>query len=274
MKQIPLNQILPIDNQADYKIHLACWNGENNPLDVFVRNWDEWENWNTWRSKKDDFNRAYIFSLIDFYHEPEVWLFGGVFRVIHRGNEDYSHSYKVELEKETENLIGRLKIRLKRPARAKSVKLENYYEKILVSEILREKYTGEEFCGYENINHDFHTLESIYKTVKPDWKTALVNIKGIYLITDKSNGKRYVGSAYGDSGIWSRWACYIGTGHGWNDELTRLIKKEGIEYARNNFRFSLLEYRSMRADDKTIIERENYWKEALLTRGDFGYNKN
>jgi hypothetical protein len=48
--------------------------------------------------------------------------------VIHRGNEDYSHSYTVELVKETENLIGRLKVRLKRPARAKSEMLENYYE--------------------------------------------------------------------------------------------------------------------------------------------------
>ena len=66
----------------------------------------------------------------------------------------------------------------------------------------------------------------------------------------------------------------MGRGVRWNDELTRLIKKEGIEYARNNFKFALLEYRSMKADDKIIIERENYWKETLLTRGEYGYNKN
>jgi hypothetical protein len=35
-----------------------------------------------------------------------------------------------------------------------------------------------------------------------------------------------------------------------------------------------LEYRAMKTDDKTIFERESYWKEVLLTRGNFGYNKN
>jgi hypothetical protein len=49
-------------------------------------------------------------------------------------------------------------------------------------------------------------LESIYAIQRPDWKTALEHAKGVYLITDTSNGKRYVGSAYGVTGIWSRWA--------------------------------------------------------------------
>lgn len=29
-----------------------------------------------------------------------------------------------------------------------------------------------------------------------------------------------MGSAYGGTGIWSRWACYVATGHGYNDEFT------------------------------------------------------
>lgn len=271
---IKLSDLIPIDNIQDYKMHLACWNRENHPLDVFVRSKEEWEGWNTWRSQRDDFNRDYIFSLIDFYPEPETWLFGGIYKVLSRGTKNYSHSYTVELDITAQQFIGRLKVRFKRPARAKSVCMESYYDQITVSEILKDCYTGEEFCGYENINHDFHLLESIYKTNKPDWKAALINVKGVYLITDKSNGKRYVGSAYGDSGVWSRWACYIGTGHGWTDELTRLIKKEGIRYARENFSFALLEYRSMKTDDKTIRERESYWKEVLQTRGSYGYNKN
>lgn len=271
---IKLNSILSIENQHDYKLHLACWDGDNNPLDVFVRSRKEWDDWNAWKGHRDDFNKDFIFSLMDFYHEPDIWLFGGIYKVLSRGSENRTHSYKVELVKNFQDLIGRLKVSLKRPARARAVRLENYYQKITVSEILREPYTGEVFCGYENINHDFSRLESIYRNNKQDWKAALENVKGVYLITDKKNGKRYVGSAYGNSGIWSRWACYIGTGHGWNDELTKLIKKEGINYARDNFSFAILEYRSMKTDDKVIIDRENYWKEVLLTRGSFGYNKN
>ena len=37
---------------------------------------------------------------------------------------------------------------------------------------------------------------------------TLENIKGIYLVTDTHTGRRYVGSAYGDMGIWSRWRQY------------------------------------------------------------------
>src|SRR6185437_3065016 len=46
------------------------------------------------------------------------------------------------------------------------------------------------------------------------------------LIVDRGNGKMYVGSAYGDAGIWSRWTSYIKTGHGGNDQLTRLIQQK------------------------------------------------
>jgi len=144
----------------------------------------------------------------------------------------------------------------------------------MVSEILKQPYSGEVFPGYENINHDFDILIPVFKNENRGWRAALANIKGVYVITDKSNGKNYIGSAYGDSGIWSRWSCYIGTGHGWNDELTKLIKERGYDYARDNFKLALLEYPSMKTDDKIIIERESYWKEVFLSRGKFGYNKN
>lgn len=261
---ISLRSSLPISDLQEHKVHLASWNDkQNQPLDVFVRDRKEWEHWNTWRSKKDDFNRTYIFSLIDFYPDPGMWLFGGIYRVLSRSEINDSHSYKVELvEDNSTNLIGRLKVALKRPGRVRSVRLENQYSNMVVSELLKEPYSGEQFCGYERINHDFSQLETIIRSNRPDWKAALENVKGIYLIADKANGKKYVGSAYGDSGIWARWSCYIGTGHGWNDEPTKLIESEGIEYARKNFRISFLEYRSAKTEDRIMFERERYWKEA------------
>lgn len=271
---IKLNNVIPIKNQVDYKLHLACWNGDEQPLDVFVRSKEEWKGWNSWREPghKDDFSRRYVFSLINFYHVSNLWLFADIFEVMNRKPD----GYEVSLTQEGQEYVGRLLVEFVRPQgwRGRSFNLENSYDRFIVSEILKEVYSGEAFSGYENINYDFYRLETIFRNNKQDWKAALENVKGVYLITDRSNGKRYVGSAYGDSGIWSRWACYIGTGHGWNDELTKLIESQGINYARKNFIFALLEYRSMKTDDNTIIERERYWKEVLLTRGEFGYNKN
>jgi len=274
MKEIKLSNIIKIENIHEYKFHAARWNGYDQPLDVYVRDTKEWFNWNTWRNVKNEFSRDYIFSLIDFYHETDTWLFGGIYKVLSRSDVQKDYSYKVEEIKKYSPFIGRLKIHLPKPPRGRAFYLENYYENMMVSEILKEPYTGELFPGYENISVDFHILQPIFIQEKLDWKSALENVKGIYAILDKTNGKKYVGSAYGDFGVWSRWSCYIGTGHGWNDELTKIIKKHGFDYAKENFRLTLLEYWPMKTEDSVIINRESFWKEALLSRGDFGYNKN
>jgi len=271
---ISLSQVCTVEDPHQFKLHLACWNGQNQPLDVFVRDREEWDGWNSWRGKRDDFSREFIFSLIEFYPQKDTWLFGGVYRVISRKPVDHSHSYKIERVPEYEAFTGRLKISLKRPSRAKAVNFDKHYNSLIVAEILPEPYSGEAFCGYDQIDIGFPMLENLIKRQRTDWKTALANGKGVYLITDTKNGKRYVGSAYGIAGIWSRWECYAGTGHGYNDELTKLIKRNGLEYARQNFRFALLEYCGMKTDDQAVIAREKYWKQVLMSRGQYGYNKN
>ncbi len=271
---IPLSKLLTIPNPSEYKVHLARMANKSQPLDVFARDRAEWDGWNSWRSNKDEFNRNFILSFAQFYPEMDVWIFAGIYKVIERKPIDQSNSYTIELTTEHEELIGRLKLHFLSPGRSRSVKLENYYAEMSVSELLKEPYTGAKFPGYEDISYDFETLEAVFRNSRPDWKAALENIKGIYLIVDKSNGKKYVGSAYGGSGIWSRWECYMNTGHGWTDELTQLIDREGIAYARKNFRISLLEYRAAKTDDAVIIGREGFWKEALMSRIPLGYNRN
>lgn len=280
MTDIKASSILNIEESelSEYKLHLACWNGDEQPLNVYLADWNRWISWNQWRGGKNDFNRTYIFSLIQFYHEPNKWLFGGVFKVKERHSnwEETKIGYEVELQELHKDMIGRLIIDFNRyqGLRGRSFKLENYFDNFKISQILKRSYDGINFPGYENISIDFPELQSIFKYQKTDWKAALENIKGVYVIFDKSNGKKYVGSAYGDSGVWSRWSNYAGTGHGFNDELTKLISQKGIGYARKHFRFCLLEYRPSRTDDSIIINRESYWKNALLSRTEFGYNKN
>ena len=280
MEKFKLNDLFHLteDEMRKYKIHLAAYNGYEQPLDVFARDREEWKGWNEWRGGKDDFNREYIIGLIPDYHKIDKYVFGGVFKVIKRYDDwqETEVGYKVELTNQFKSLIGRLVVGFSRyqGLRGRAFLLENFMDSMSIAEILENPYEGEEFPGYDNVRIDFSSLELLVQNQKTDWRVALENVKGIYLIVDKSNGKKYVGSAYGDSGIWSRWCTYINTGHGYNDELVMLIEKNGIDYARKYFQFAILELRSMKTDDDTIINRESFWKEVLLTRGIFGYNKN
>jgi hypothetical protein len=104
---------------------------------------------------------------------------------------------------------------------------------------------------------------------KDSWKTALENQKGVYLVTDTSNGKMYVGSAYGINMIHGRWSSYIGNGHGGNIGLTDLP----FDHIKQYFKYSILDIFKSTIDDTVIIKRESWWKENLMTRL-FGYNKN
>lgn len=279
MTDLKASSILSLEEGRlkEYKLHLACYNGYEKPLNVYLQDWDEWVGWNQWRGNKDDFNRKYIFSLIQFDHEPKKWLFGGVFKIVKRHNDwkETKVGYTLELQDLHQEMIGRLILHFhNKGLRGRSFRLERFYEDFVVSQILKRPYDGVRFPGYENICIDFPELESIFKFQKGDWKGALENVKGVYVIHDKSNGKKYVGSAYGNDGIWSRWSVYVGTGHGYNDELTKIISSHGKAYARTNFRFSLLEYRPVRTDDSIIIGRESFWKEVMMSRGLYGYNKN
>lgn len=270
--EINLLDILQLGNPEEYKLHLGCMNDEGyHPLDLFIEDEQQWKGWNEWRGNKNDWTRDYIFSLIEFYPKSNTWLFGGIFKVLERKD----NCYVIEEVDEFKKYTGRLLLNFYRyqGLRGRAFKLEGYLSDITVNQIFEYRYSGEVFPGYENIDHDYYSLESIFKMEKSDWKTALENVKGVYLITDKENGKMYVGSAYGDSGIWSRWGNYIGTLHGWNDQLIKLIKDKGPEYAKTNFKFTILEIHGMYSSDDHIISRENYWKEKLMTRT-HGYNSN
>lgn len=267
---IRLQDIWRVTAPDSYKLHFARWNGANQPLEVWVRDKQEWQGWQEYRPARNDFNRPLIFSMMQFYHEPDIWLFGGVYRVSKRRAD----AYEVELTDEGAGFIGRLKLRSPYRERATRVKFENHYSDLEVQEILREPYSGRSFPGFEDIDLSFEELETLVRNSRPDWKAALASVKGVYLISDTKTGKRYVGSAYGDQGIWSRWCGYIATGHGGNVELRALVSVPSLDYCRKWFRFAVLEYRPGPTSDEVILSREAFWKRILLSRGEQGLNRN
>ena len=98
------------------------------------------------------------------------------------------------------------------------------------------------------------------------WKSALSQWRGIYYIFDTSDGKGYVGSAYGKSNLLGRWLEYAARGHGGN----RLLRKRDP----TNFRFTILQRVSPDMNDGDVIRLEGTWKARLHTREPCGLNDN
>lgn len=98
------------------------------------------------------------------------------------------------------------------------------------------------------------------------WKSALSQWRGIYYIFDSSDGKGYVGSAYGEANLYGRWLNYAVHGHGGN----KLLKLRDP----HNFLFSILQRVSPDMNAGDLIRLETSWKERLHTRQPFGLNDN
>ena len=168
---------------------------------------------------------------------------------------------------EYEKYCGRLIVKFKNKSQTMIRLATSVIDQCEVEQILPNIFDNDIFPGYENVKLSWHELSRVI--TKEGWKTALQNQKGVYLITDTSNGKMYVGSAYGESMILGRWQSYIQTGHGGNLGL----KEMTTEHIRENFEYSILDIYKAKTDDKLIIKRESWWKTILKTRS-YGYNKN
>lgn len=280
MEKIFLSELFnELGDLKDYKLHFAKMAGGSRPLDVFMQSYtdgsDDWKNWNRWSNGKDEFNRKYIFSLIQYHLENDTWLFGGIWEVIDKEEpfpRTEGYPYTIKLCDAYKKFIGRLKITYAHKDRSVRNRMENYFPDLVVKELLDEVVTTYEFRGHKNLDVLFKDLEQIYRSKNGQWENAL-SVKGIYLITDVSGKKRYVGKASGKQGIWQRWRDYIETGHGGDIELKKLVTDKGFEYVRDNYKFTLLEIVNA-WDEKDIDDRETYWKEVLLTRSLDDYNRN
>ncbi len=269
----------PVDKQKEYKVHLAQKSGRTGfePLDVWVESADKWRACQEDTFSKDVFNRPYIFALMDCYHQANagLWLFGGIFKVLHRTHNPGKVHYDVELTEFGQDFIGRLKIHSPYKSRQTYLKMEGLYDGFEVREILPERYSGQTFPGFRKINLPFAELAGLIKKDKLDWKAALENVKGIYLLTDKKSNKRYVGAAYGEDGVWKRWGEYANGDGGGNKGMKALLKDKDPNYFRENFQIALLEHWPFNTSDDEIIARENHWKEVLRSRvEEGGLNRN
>lgn len=217
-------------------------------------------------------NGDIIFCFIP-YSSDKDWLLVNAYKVL--DNSEQLIAVDEESLAEYASLFGRLVVHYEDKGRNVVVRSEEIIDTIGVKTILEQPYNelSEDFPGYDNIDLSWSDLRRVLKL--KNWQTALENQKGVYLITDTATNKRYVGSAYGNEMLLGRWRSYAENGHGHNKELRALVVEQGLDYVKNNFRYSILDIYKSTTDDETIIARESWWKEILLTRNpEFGYNAN
>lgn len=271
-----LSDIWQPSDVAAFKVHFARWNGTRQPLNALARSQEEWRSWQEYYPGRNDFSRPYIFSLAQIPGDSDLWMFGGIWTVDGLiSDERGGQKYQVSRADELQAMIGRLVLHRQYRQRQTRGNFENHFPEFAVHEIRAEAFTGRDFPGFDKVHLSFEELETLVAHNRVDWLTALSTIKGVYLITDTVSQKRYVGSAYGDQGIWERWKVYLRLGHGGNVDMAKLLEGHDLDYCRRNFRFALLEHMDQRIEDRRIIERESYWKNVLDTRNsETGLNRN
>jgi hypothetical protein len=103
-------------------------------------------------------------------------------------------------------------------------------------------------------------------TLPNRWRDRMKDWRGIYFIFDSSDGKGYVGSAYGQENLLGRWTTYATGRHGGN----KLLKPRDPKH----FRFSILQLLPHDADTDDVLRLESSWKNRLHTRAPHGLNDN
>lgn len=268
--KILLNEILNLNDLENVKIRFnLMFRGVWNPIEFF-KNEDnnillEGQYWN-YKTKKS-FKEGQITIGFIRLNEKDLWLLFHIGRITKDLNKLNGVGYEFETLTEYEKYFGRLIVQYKNKSQTMIRLAKSVINECEVVQILPDTFDNDIFPGYDKVNISWKELSRAIS--KESWKTALQNQKGVYLITDSSNGKMYVGSAYGEHMLFGRWKSYIQTGHGGNMDL----KKLGFQHIQNNFRYSILDIFKSTVDDEVIIERESWWKEVLLTRK-YGYNNN
>ena len=276
MAKIMLNDLLRFDTAEvpNVRVKFNIYNGYDDPLDLYKTNPDEVNvTWFLWHDDRRYFNVGQT-AICLLKLRGDQWLLTTIKKITRLLDVTDGVGYDAVEVKEYEQYFGRLVVEYHNPCRTMGRKYENVMDELEVVQILNEQYTGNEFPGYENVRLSYPLLKNIVDRQLPGWVDALRNQKAVYLITDTKTGKMYVGSATSQTGmLLQRWSNYIADGHGGNKALKELVKKQGFDYVKENFQYSILENYNARMDDEYILRRESWWKETLRTR-EFGYNKN
>ena len=276
MKKILIDDLLhiPPEIAGGVKVKFNQHNGYNDPMELYLQEPDTVNTqWLFWRTKQRYFNVGQI-AICLLKLSYDTWLLTTIKRVTKELGVYDGINYEGEELEEYRQYYGRVIIKYHKTAQTQGMFYSTVQKDLEVLQLLPAAFDGEEFPGYDNVRLSYLQLAAIIQRRKQSWVAALENQKAVYLITDTSNGKLYVGSATSDKGmLLARWSSYVENGHGGNKELIALVREKGLEYVQQYFQYSILENYNARIDDHVVLKRESWWKETLQSRK-FGYNDN
>lgn len=266
-------------DSPDPELTRVKFNIKNGPFgppawDELLDDGDKWISMNAWgKNSSDRINGIYLLTFAQYYpYGKEYYVFGGMYTVTQNENAGSdSPDYQLGLMDDSKEYRHRLIVKLSRPVGERRVRkyagfLENL--KPEVHELAPRAKLGP-FPGYQNVRLKHKDLQEILYRDEPSWRQALQSVKAVYVITDLTDGKQYVGSASGNTdGLWQRWSQYADLRNlsGANKELDELRASFGDEHIKQNFQYSILEIFDTRTKQEQVLLRESHWKRVLDTR--------
>ena len=208
----------------------------------------------------EDFSRARLYGVYRVGPETKdpdkAWPAEFISQEVSRG----PFWYELEKMPGFEDLENRVVINWRGPK-----KWDQWLSPREVVEILPVGYV-KEFPGFDEVILTHDELREIisHPTSNREWHRALSSVAGVYLITDMSSGRQYVGSAYGAAGILGRWSSYAQTRHDGNRLLEDLLQKNPD--AVRNFQFSILRVMPTSMTRDEVVASEVIYKLKLGSR--------
>jgi hypothetical protein len=144
-------------NAQNSKVHLACWNGSEHPIDVYYAG--HFQGWQEHQSKRN-FDCAHVLSLIDL--GLSKWLFVGIYDILRRDphpTKPDHYLYATQLRPNLDELIGRVIVEHVRTRQSYIWLRPDITLPIL--EIRGQKMTVGEFPGYNAVRINHSTLRTI-----------------------------------------------------------------------------------------------------------------
>lgn len=245
-----------------YKIHCAA-SKDDSPLEAFFE--DRFKAWQEHQNQQN-FRCDEIISLIHL--RDDKWLFAGIYQVLgvkHRKEGEKSwFEYGTKEIPGLDHLTGRVVVQFRKDFIAAHLIGPKYIDKLLVAEIREKRLRMADFPGYHAVNLSYRLLQTVVRKNMPQWKAALSDVAGVYLVTDTKTGKHFVGSAHGGDTIWHHWVSFAINGHADNKPLRQLISREVGDY-QFNFQFAILEICPLNAPRSYVDARSTHWKAVLCT---------